>query len=104
MIDPSWISDLKLEKRNCGTARAIMMIVENPSGQPKEVPYCELLTLAFSAYKGIMGEDGRVMRDADVMAWSEDKKPHMISAPHLYRVNATFVYKEELQNAESEEE
>lgn len=103
MIDPSWISDLKLEKRNCGKARAIMMIVENPSGQPKEVPYCELLTLAFSAYKGIMGEDGRVMRDADVMAWSEDEKPHMISAPHLYRVKATFVYKEELQNAESEE-
>ena len=101
-MDKNWISDIKVERRNCGKARAVTMIVEPPESSNYKLPrYRELVSLIEEVYHGVMEGDGRVISSADVMAWSDQKRN--VYVPNLYRVTAVFAYPEDLKDDESEE-
>lgn len=101
-MDRDWISDIKIERRNCGRARSITIMVEPQKDASYKTPrYTDLVSLAVEVYQGAMAGDGRVISSADVMAWSDRKRN--IGVPDLYRVTATFAYPEDLKDAETEE-
>lgn len=101
-MDRNWISDIKIERRNCGRARSITIMVEPPKDANYKIPrYDDLVSLAVEVYQGAMAGDGRVISSADVMAWSDHKRN--IGVPDLYRVTAAFAYPEDLKDAETEE-
>lgn len=102
MIDREWMTDIKVERRNCGRARAITIMVEPPENSNYNLPrYRELISLIEEVYHGTMKDDGRVISSADVMAWSDKKRN--VYVPNLYRVTAVFAYPEDLRDAEPEE-
>lgn len=102
MIDREWITEIKVERRNCGRARALMFYVEPPEKIVKVPRYENMVDTAEALYRGAMGDDGRVLRDVDVMAWSDSKMRILI--PHMYRVTANFVLKEDMEDEEVDSE
>lgn len=94
MIDGEWITSVKLERRNCGRARSLMFFVEPPEEEGNVPSYKDMVDTAEGLYCRVMGCDGRVLRDVDVMAWSDSKR--RIRIPHQYRVTANFVRKEDM--------
>ena len=101
-MDRDWISDIKIERRNCGRARSLMFFVEPPERVAKVIRYEDMVDTAEDLYRGVMGDDGRVLRDVDVMAWSDSKR--RIRIPHMYRVTANFVRKEDMDEEVDSEE
>ena len=102
MIDREWITSIRVERRNCGRARALTFFVEPPEKEEKVSSYKNMVDTAEALYRGAMGDDGRMLRDVDVMAWSDSKR--RIYIPHQYRVTAYFVRKEDIyEEVDSEE-
>lgn len=102
MIDRELISSVKIERRNGGRARSITFFVEQPEGSGAIIGYENMVGLAEDLYRGAMEEDGRVLRNVEVMAWSDSKR--RICVPHTYRVTANFVRKEDMDEEVDSEE
>lgn len=100
-----FITDLKIERRNCGRARALLMMVEIPANVSLDPSYGDFVVLASKVFHDTLPEMDLHMSDADVMAWSDRRADldHWLDRPYLYRVNATFVPKEDLNREEGEE-
>jgi hypothetical protein len=85
-----------------------MFFVEPPEcaekviGYENIVAYENMVDLAEDLYRGAMGDDGRVLRNVEVMAWSDSKR--RIHIPHQYRVTADFVHEEDMDEEVDSEE
>ena len=98
VIDREWITSVKLERRNCGRARSIMFFVDPPENENNVPGYDDMVDMALTLYRGAMGNDGRILRNVEVMAWSHSKR--RIRIPHQYRVTADFVHEEDMEDEE----
>lgn len=101
-LTKEFITSLKIERRNCGKARALLMMVEIPANMSPP-PYDHFVVLASTVFHGALPELDLHMRDADVMAWSDRRAGYWLNRPYMYRVNATFVPEEDLNREEEEE-
>lgn len=97
-----FITSLKIERRNCGRARALLMMVEIPANASLDPSYGDFVVLASKVFHDTLPEMDLHMRDADVMAWSDRRADYWLNRPYMYRVNATFVPKEDLDKEEEE--
>lgn len=98
-----FITSLKIELRNCGRARALLMMVEIPANAWLDPSYGDFVVLASKVFHDTLPDMDLHMSDADVMAWSDRRADHWLNVPYLFRVNATFVPKEDLDREEGEE-
>ena len=103
-LSREFITSLKFEQRNCGRARALLMMVEIPANVSLDPSYGDFVVLAGEVFHDTLPEMDLHMSDADVMAWSDRRVDlgHWLNRPYLYRVNATFVPKEDLDREEEE--
>lgn len=101
-LSREFITSLKIERRNCGRARALLMMVEIPANVSLDPSYGDFVVLAGEVFHDTLPEMNLHMSDADVMAWSDRRADHWLNRPYMYRVNATFVPEEDL-HSDSEE-
>jgi hypothetical protein len=102
MINREWITSVKLERRNCGRARSLAFFIELPESENMVPAYDSMVDMALTLYRGAMGDDGRILRNVEVMAWSQLKR--RIRVPHAYRVTADFVHEEDMDEEVDSEE
>lgn len=98
-----FITSLKIELRNCGKARALMMMVEVPANVLLDPSYGDFVQMAANVFHDALPRMNLLMRDADVMAWSDRRQGRWLGRPYVYRVNATFVPPEDLLGEPGEE-
>lgn len=98
-----FITSLKIEQRNHGKARALMIMVEIPANVPPP-SYGEFVVLASRVLHDALPGMDLYMCDADVMAWSDRRAGYWLENPYMYRVNATFVPEDDLCIGGEEEE